>query len=195
MFPNRFIHQVTPLSLLPFLLWACLAGAAPVAEDQRVPIDLRRTTLVVADIDRSLAFYRDALGMTVVYDNKIRSPRSAASDDEAERVSRLVFLQANDDFVGVLGLLEYQKPRKPEPATASQPFSIGTTVKVFNLENLEQQFEQVRGIAGVTIISEPSPRNYPSYDGKSTIPVLVSIVTDPDGFVVELNQLLVESVR
>ena len=192
---TRSIQQAARLSLLPLLLWGCLAGAAPVAEDQRVPIDLRRTTLVVADIDRSLEFYRNALGMTVVYDNKIRTPRSAASDEEAERVSRLVFLQANDDFVGVLGLLEYQKPRKPEPVTASEPFAIGTTVKVFNLEDLKRQFERVRGISGVTIISEPSPRNYPSYDGKSTIPVLVSIVTDPDGFVVELNQLLVESVR
>ena len=36
-----------------------------------VPIDLWRTTLVVADIERSLAFYRDTLGMAVIYDNLI----------------------------------------------------------------------------------------------------------------------------
>ena len=70
-----------------------------------MPIDLRRTTLVVRDIDDSLAFYRDALGLEVIYDNVIRTPRDAASDAEAERASRLVFLRANDDFVGIVGLL------------------------------------------------------------------------------------------
>jgi hypothetical protein len=43
---------------------ACAAGAIAepgperVSADQRVPLDLRRTTLVVRDIEASLAFYR-----------------------------------------------------------------------------------------------------------------------------------------
>lgn len=47
------------------VLLICQAAAAPVADDERVAIDLRRTTLIVRDIDRSLALYRDALGMMV----------------------------------------------------------------------------------------------------------------------------------
>ena len=43
--------------------------------------------------------------------------------------------------------------------------------------------------AGVTVITEPTEVTYPSYDGNSTIRVLVSTVQDPDGFTVELNQL------
>ena len=89
------------------LVLACLsvqAYAAPVEYTDRVDVDLRRTTLVVADIDTSLAFYRDSLGLEVIYDQMIITPRGATIE-EAEKVRRLVFLRSNDDFVGVLGLL------------------------------------------------------------------------------------------
>lgn len=121
----------------------CLAGighAAPVAGADRVGIDLRRTTLVVRDMENSLRFYRDALGLRVVYDNVIRTPREAADDAAAERSLRLVFLQANDDHVGMIGLLEYYKPRKPLPVVVPEAFSIGTNVLLFNAVDLATVF-------------------------------------------------------
>jgi len=63
-------------------------------------------------------------------------------------------LRANDDFIGVVGLLEYTSPRLPEPA------------------------------------GEPQLTTYPAPDGKGTISVRVSAVWDPDGYFIELNQLL-----
>ena len=95
------------LLLISSLLMGAGTAAAPVPEADRVPIDLRRTTLVVRDIDNSLALYRDVLGMKVIYDNRIRTPRDAETDAEADRASRLVFLRANDNFIGVLGLLPF----------------------------------------------------------------------------------------
>lgn len=165
------------------------AQAAPVPEDERVPLDLRRTTLVVGDMERSLAFYRDALGMQVTYDNWVLTPRDAASPEEAEIARRLVFLRANDDFVGVLGLLQYTRPLKPVVDLSGTAFNTGTTVLVFNLEHLDEAFTRAQSIAGVTVISEPELVTYPSYDGSSTISVKVSTVQDPDGFTIELNQL------
>ncbi len=183
-----------PLLLLLFSFLPMLAGpgfAAPVAEADRLPLDLRRTTLVVRDMDRSLALYRDALGMRQSYDNLIRTPRDAESDAEAERALRLAFLQANDDFVGVLGLLEYRKPRKEQPVS-DLAFEPGTIVLVFNVNDLDQRWEDVVSVPGVEVLSEPEETSYPSYDGKGTIPVRVSVIRDPDGFIVELNQLLGE---
>jgi len=171
------------------------ALAAPVAESERVPIDLRRTTLVVRDMNATLAFYRDALGLRVVYDNIIRTPRSATSDSEAERSLRLVFLQANDDYVGIIGVIEYLKPRKPEPAQPTVPFGIGSVVFVINATDLNATFARARAVAGVKVLEEPGETSYPSYDGKGTIPVRVSTLQDPDGYVVELNQLLVDKPR
>ncbi len=169
--------------------------AAPVPDAQRVPIDLRRTTLIVRDMENSLRFYRDALGLRVVYDNVIRTPRSAATDEAAERSLRLVFVQANDDFIGIIGLIEYRKPLKQPPATLPDAFSIGTNVLLFNAKDLAGTFAKARAVPGVTIVEEPADTSYPGYDGKPPIPVRVSTLRDPDGFTVELNQLLVEKVR
>jgi catechol 2,3-dioxygenase-like lactoylglutathione lyase family enzyme len=168
---------------------------APVAESQRVPLDVRRTTLVVRDMEEALRFYRDAIGLRVVYDNMIRTPRSAESDAEAERALRLVFLQANDDYIGIIGMIEYTKPRKPEPETSVEPFGIGSTIFVVNAQNLDETFARASQVPGITVLSEPSETSYPSYDGSGTIPVRVSVLQDMNGYIVELNQLLVDSPR
>lgn len=178
---------------------ACLllsvSMAAPVADDERVPIDLRRTTLVVKDIDASLAFYRDALGMEVIYDRNIRTPRDAQSDEAAELARRLVFLRANDTYIGVLGLLQYTNPVKPPPHQGNTPFSTGSIVLLFNAEDVESAFARARVVTGARVISEPTLTEYPSYDGSGTIKVIVSALTDPDGFVIELNQLLTDPLE
>lgn len=172
------------------LLLPLTAMAAPVAEEERAPLDLRRTTIVTGDIDRSLAFYRDALGMKVIYDQPIYTPREAASAEEAEIARRLVFLRANDDYIGVLGLLEYIKPRKDVVDLSGRAFQQGTTVLVFNHEDVNGAFERATQVPGVVVLSEPSETQYPSYDGKSVIRVLVSSLQDPDGITIEINQVL-----
>ena len=83
------------LILLATLL-PLLAVGAPVADEDRVPIDLRRTTLVVRDIDASLAFYRDALGMEVIYDQRIRTPRDAPSDDDCDKIGNQQSIQGQE---------------------------------------------------------------------------------------------------
>ena len=176
--------------LLTFILLAISisATAAPVAEQDTVPIDLRRTTLVVADIDNSLEFYRDALGMQVIYDNAINTPRGSTIE-EAEIARRLVFLRANDDYIGIIGLLQYIKPKKPRVDLTGTAFNEGTSVLVFNTSELESNFKKAKQVKGVVVLDEPSLVSYPSYDGKSTIDVMVSALQDPDGFTIELNEL------
>lgn len=183
-----FAQRSIVLLYLALLALLPCAHAAPVDENQRTPIDLRRTTLVVADIDRSLAFYRDALGMVVTYDRMIITPRDAATED-AEFVRRLVFLRANDDYIGVIGLLQYIKPEKPRLELDGTSFQEGTTVLVFNTSELEESFARAREVPGVVILDEPELVTYPSYDGEGGIRVMVSALQDPDGFTVELNQL------
>jgi catechol 2,3-dioxygenase-like lactoylglutathione lyase family enzyme len=188
---RRSLSLLTTRLLATLLLLPAAAFSAPVPEAERIALDLRRTTLVVRDVERSLELYRDALGMRVSYDNLIRTPRTAATDDEAERSLRLVFMQANDDFVGVLGLMEYRKPRKSQPVS-DLAFEPGTSVLVFNVNDLDQRWDAVTSVPGVEVIDPPSETSYPSYDGRSTITVMVSVIRDPDGFILELNQLMSE---
>ena len=168
------------------------AQAAPVADSERLPVDLRRTTLVVQDLEASLALYRDAIGMKVVYDNMVRSPRGAKTNEEADSAIHLVFLQANDNYVGILGLMEYEKPVKAPPEQMPKPFEPGSIVLLFNTDDLDGGFAKVSAVPGVKVLSEPRDTFYPSYDGKGRIPARVSILVDPDGHVVEYNQLMMD---
>ncbi len=178
-----------------FVLLVFLTGsptsvnALPVTEEDRVGIDFRRTTLVVRDIETSLKLYRDVLGMKVIYDHPIRTP-AGKPDEETDRIRRLVFLRANDTYIGVLGLLEYQKPRKTQPLDRLA-FEPGTSVQLFATTDLEAKFDAARKVPGVEAMSPPRVVNYPSYDGKGTIPVKVSVISDPDGFVLEINEPMV----
>ena len=45
--------------------------AQPVPAAERIPVDIRRTTFVVQDIDKSPALHRDALGLTLICDQLI----------------------------------------------------------------------------------------------------------------------------
>ena len=153
------------------------AAAAPVPESERIPVDLRRTTLVVRDIDRSLPLYRDALGLKVVYDQVIGG------------TTRLVLLRANDDFIGVLGLMQRlnlaETPAPPEFRKA-QP---GDPILVFNLQDLETRFERIRATPDVRVAEAPRRIDYPGAGG-TVIPVLFSAVWDADGNFIELNRIL-----
>jgi len=184
------MKYLNPGLILSLFLLHGAAFSAPVANEDRTPMDLRRTTLVVADIEKSLAFYRDALGMVVTYDNSVNTPRDAQTVEEAEIARRLVFLRANDDFIGVLGLLQYLKPEKEHVDLSGKAFQPGTTVLVINHSDIKGAFERASRVAGVNVLSEPAETSYPSYDGNGSIRVMVSVLQDPDGIAVEVNQVL-----
>jgi catechol 2,3-dioxygenase-like lactoylglutathione lyase family enzyme len=151
--------------------------AAPVPEAQRIPVDLRRTTLVVRDIDRSLPLYRDALGLTVIYDQVIGG------------TTRLVLLRANDDFVGVLGLMQRLNLAEAVPPPEFRKAQPGDPILVFNLQDLETRFERISAAPDVRVYEAPRRIEYPG-PGGSVIPVLFSAVWDADGNFIELNRIL-----
>jgi catechol 2,3-dioxygenase-like lactoylglutathione lyase family enzyme len=158
-------------------------------DSQLDPLALRRQTLIVRDLDRSLALYRDAIGMTVIYDNIIRRPHKT---EDREQVIRLLFLKANNDYVGVLGLIDYEYENPDHPSHAKpvryEGFTPGNAVVLFNTTELEERWPLIEATPGVEVINGPTYTEYPSYDGTSTIRVNVTRFYDPDGFLVEYNE-------
>jgi catechol 2,3-dioxygenase-like lactoylglutathione lyase family enzyme len=154
---------------------------APAAESERGPIDLRRTTLLVRDMDASLAFYEGALGLETYYDQIITS-RDGTSQ------SHLVLLRANDPNIGVLGLWELEDAASAPAPDFTEDWVPGEIVLLFNTAELDTVFPAAAAVDGVTVISEPTYREYPG-DGV-TYEVMVSMLRDPDGHIVELNHRL-----
>lgn len=185
--------MIRSLVALALALSACATADAPsatrVAGEAGNPLDLRRTTLIVGDVERSLALYRDALGMVARYDQELTSPGLARADADGVNRSRLVLLKTNDDFVAGLGLWQFlDRPAPPGPV-GSGAFETGEVVLLFNSERLDEQFAAAAQVPGVTVVERPHLRDYPG-PGGTTISVMVSTLLDPDGYVVELNQLL-----
>ena len=63
-------------------------------------------------------------------------------------------------------------------------------IHLFNTNDLDTKWKKVIEVPGVEVYREPTYREYPSYDGSDVIKVNVSIIYDPDGNMIELNQLL-----
>lgn len=185
-----------------FLLSACAETAPSTETDASVetieksnPLDLRRTTLVVRDIETSLSFYRDALGMTVEYDQELTSPNlSLRAGDDGTNRSRLVLLKANDNFIGMLGLWQFLDQTDHDLAGAgAADFTPGEIILLFNADNLEEVFPKAASVTGVEVVGEPHMRIYPSSQGG--IEVMVSMLVDPDGHAVELNKVIKDPRR
>jgi catechol 2,3-dioxygenase-like lactoylglutathione lyase family enzyme len=186
---------------LPFL-GACATAANNVDEAARgqqafpdahnphpvLPINLRRTTLIVRDVDKSLALYRDALGFQVVYDQELTSPGLATRHRaDGKNRSRLVLTQTNSSEMGMLGLWEFLDPTDLDRAPiAPADFTPGKIVLLFHCKDLAATFARAAQVPGVTVIGAPAERRYPSPAGD--IVVMVSMLVDPDGHTIELNQ-------
>ena len=173
--------------LLPMSFFCTLAPAQAVPESERVPVDVRRATLIVRDIDKSLPLYRDALGLKVVYDQRI-----GGGTDKDGKVTpptvRLVLLRANDVFIGALGLMQRLNDPNPPAPVNKRPMA-GNSIMVINAKDLEERFEKIRAVPGVTVATPPERIGYPA-PGGGVIPVLFSAIYDPDGFFIEINKIL-----
>ena len=163
----------------------------PIESAADFPLLLRRTTLIVRDIDTSLALYRDGLGMEVIYDQEITRPHSS---EDREQKLRLIFLKASHDYVGVVGLIDYEYGYPDHPAHSKpvrrEGFTPGNAILLFNVEGLETKWPTITSAPGVEIISEPKLTTYPGYGDNGEIRVLVSKFYDAHGYILEVNQIL-----
>lgn len=153
------------------------------------PLIFRRTTLIVRDLKKSLALYRDAMGMEIIYDKILKRPHPTKEGDQE---IRLAFLKTVDEYYGVLGLMEYQygETDKISEPLRKEGFKVQNSIMLFNTNELEEKFPIIENTPGVEIYRRPTLREYPSYDGEGVIRVMVSIFYDPDGFLVEFNEPL-----
>lgn len=112
LFPTS-LSLIIAAASLSFSNAQVLAADDPIAKATDYPLVHRRTTLIVRDINASLALYRDVMGMEVIYDEEINRPRAGS---EREQRLRLIFLKASHDYVGVIGLIDYEYGYPDHPA-------------------------------------------------------------------------------
>lgn len=176
--------------LLLCLLPTLALHAEPVPESERTAVDLRRTTLVVRDVEASLPLYRDGLGLRVIYDQLIGGGTNADGSEKKPTI-RLVLLRANDTFIGALGLMQ-RLDIDPQPEPVFERAMPGDSILVFNAKDLATRWDRIKALPGVRVHTAPTRIEYPG-PNDTKIPVMFTAVFDPDGNFVEINELLGEA--
>jgi len=182
------------------IAFAVLSGAPMVASAQttsnpiatpieKIPTDIRRTTVIVHSIERSLKFYRDALGLKINYDNLTTVSGPAFAKGQPGREIRLVLLNGNDPWIGWIGLIEYTKP-PIKPVKGKKPpteLELGSIVIVTNVDDADKRCAAAAASPGARLASPTKIAEYPGREGGPVIRVRGCQVWDPDGILVELN--------
>lgn len=163
--------------------------AAPDASTQKFPTDLRRTSLIVSDIDESLKLYRDVLGFKVNYDAEVTMSGTALPAGEPGSKARLVLVSTNDPWVGWIGLLQWLDPKLEAPTPRTR-MGVGDALLVFNTEKVDEHCAAVAKLPGVNMTAPASNTTYPGRAGGTPIVVRTCYLFDRDGYFMELNKIL-----
>mgnify|MGYP002780056338 CR=1 FL=1 len=164
-------------------------AAAGVKTAERLPTDVRRATIIVRNMENSLRLYRDVVGMKVNYDTVVTTSGVALPAGEPGARARLVLLNANDPWVGWIGLMEWLDPAIPA-GDYPRRMGPGGVVIVMNTDDVEGRCAAAKEVPGVTFTAEPRLQVYPGRNGGPDIRVMGCNFFDPDGILIEMNQIL-----
>ena len=167
-----------------------LAAPGVMPPATRVPTDIRRLTILVADVDTSLRLYRDVLGLKVNYDAEIPVSGVALPAGVAGNKTRLVLLNGNDAWVGWIGLMQYTDPPLADPGPYPRRLARGGHVIVMNTDDAAARCAAARAVPGVSFTADAHDSAYPGRNGAPPIRVRGCNFFDPDGTFIELNQIL-----
>ena len=131
--------------------------------------------LTVSDMDRSLEFYRDFLGMKVLMDLDITDDRMARVLGVASAKCRIVHLQLGD---GVLELFHYYQPKGRNAAPSIRPYDNGFSHIGFEVNDIHIHIKEIQQ-RGCKLLGEPV---------EFRPGVWVAYFRGPDGEVVEFRQ-------
>ena len=141
---------------------------------------VRHAGIVVSDAERSLAFYRDLLGLAVEVDQVEEGDFIDTILGLPKTRVRTVKLSTPDGQT-LVELLEFDGSQRSKSADPGDLRRLGPTHAAFTVDDLEHLHSRLSS-AGVRFLSSPRM----SADGRA----LVAFCADPDGGMLELVQPL-----
>jgi catechol 2,3-dioxygenase-like lactoylglutathione lyase family enzyme len=169
-------------ALLATFTAAVLAHASMACAQESV---VRRTTLIVADMEAALGFYRDALGFEVWYDQPgTVSEDSLPTGTPVGAPSRFVIMKGRHPWIGMIGLLQYGDAKTP--AGRPELLAAGDAILMVETDGIDAIYRRMQ-TAGTPILREPESSEVTGADG-STWAATFLFAFDPDGHLLEINQ-------
>jgi catechol 2,3-dioxygenase-like lactoylglutathione lyase family enzyme len=149
---------------------------------------VRRTTLIVRDVERSARWYEYVVGMTRYYeDDFVLTGRGIAAGKAGDR-THLVIMRCEHPDIGMIGLLQWVDPPLPAPAEIRSSVTYGNPTFVVGSDDCREALRRAREL-GSRIHSEPYEWSVTTPDG-ALKRYVSACVFDPDGYFSEFNQPL-----
>jgi catechol 2,3-dioxygenase-like lactoylglutathione lyase family enzyme len=149
---------------------------------------VKRTTLIVDDVRRSIAFYRDVVGMTLYYDQPMTVGGKIIPAGVPGAKVHLGIMEGNHTDVAKIGLLQWTDPPLARPATPYRTrMGVGDIVVVTETPDIKGLYARLKNSPDCRIHCPPHDWSVPTPDGKGRIELTTLSFFDPDGFFFEVN--------
>ena len=149
---------------------------------------VKRTTLIVRDIEISSKWYEEILDMSLYYDDTITLSGQGLAAGKKGDVTHLKIYKCSDPVIGMIGLLQWLDPELPAPEKIPTKVDYGNPTFVVDTDNVDEVYKKALAL-GTHIHSEPHEWSVRGADG-NMINFITLSVFDPDGYFYEINQRL-----
>ena len=149
---------------------------------------VKRTTLIVRDIEASSKWYEEILDMSLYYDDTITLSGQGLAAGKKGDVTHLKIYKCSDPVIGMIGLLQWLDPELPAPEKIPTKVNYGNPTFVVDTDNVDEVYKKALAL-GTHIHSEPHEWSVRGADG-NMINFITLSVFDPDGYFYEINQRL-----
>jgi catechol 2,3-dioxygenase-like lactoylglutathione lyase family enzyme len=152
-------------------------------EAARTPrvVGVHHTSRSVGDMDRSLRFYRDLLGMEVLVDTEMAG--EMLEREVALEGARLRLVELGTGGETMLELLQYHEPPPRADGDELRPCDVGAYHFALTVDDIHAAYDKLRE-AGVEFTCPPQEVDAGYFAGHRTV-----YCYDPDHLIVELWQV------
>ena len=152
---------------------------------------VKRTTLIVRDMDVSLRWYQHVMGMDIYYDDIVELSGVGMAAGKKGDKTRLIILKCEHDEIGMIGLLQWIDPPLAAPAEIPTSVSYGNPTFVVGGDDVMESHRRAMEL-GTRVHAEPHEWSIKGANGMMKHFLGLSLF-DPDGYFYEINQLVRET--
>ena len=153
---------------------------------------LRRASLFVRDMERTLSFYGETFGLTPYVDRIIDLailPDLPLGQPGRGGSLRFVILKGWDPLIGMIGFMEPRDPPLEDPHGPPTRLGFNQPALVLETRNIGHGAAAIPRLGGRVLMAPKAGRNLGDAAG-NFIPAQVMFATDPDGHFLEVFEAL-----
>lgn len=154
---------------------------------------VRRTTLLVEDLGRSMDFYQ-RLGLTPWFERSSRDsdPGGVIGTNDLPltadpKIGRIVIMRGNDDRIGMIGLLAYERPPLANARGNLMGLGVGDVIIMIETDDINFIYNRLQE-TGARFHTPPERFEVRNPDGTVRDTGYRMFVYDPDGHLIEVSE-------